>query len=77
VRRRPIGGAVAIAAVTLLLGGGCVGGSSGASCAASDIPEHDSRTIVIEGDPWSGYAPFRDAELLLGTPFRSQYVAQL
>ncbi|HET6950283.1 MAG TPA: hypothetical protein VFI47_07905 [Acidimicrobiales bacterium] len=61
------------------LAAACTAGaeSGGSGCAPSDIPDHDDRTIVIEGDPWSGYALFRDPDLLDGTGYTSLYVEQL
>jgi OmpA-OmpF porin, OOP family len=63
--------------VTLLVG--CSGGgkSSTAGCKPADISSHDARTIIVEGDPWSGYAPFRNERLLEGTAYTSRYVEQL
>jgi hypothetical protein len=51
--------------------------SAAAPCAASKIPAHDSGTLVVEGDAWSGYAPFRDETLLDGTGYTSVYVEQV
>jgi hypothetical protein len=53
------------------------GGAAAASCAPSDIPAHGDDTLVVEGDPWSGYAPFRDPSLLEGTGYALTYVEQL
>jgi hypothetical protein len=54
-------------------------GASGASagCDRAGVPGHPDDTIVIEGDPWSGYAPFRDEHLLDGTGYTALYVEQL
>ena len=41
------------------------------------IPEHEENTLVIEGDAWSGYAPFRDEGLLDGTGYTALYVEQV
>jgi OOP family OmpA-OmpF porin len=76
-----------VLAVLLAAAAGACGREEGAekrddvavSCDPSDIPEHDSSTLVIEGDPWSGYAPFRDPDLLesAGSPYKATYVEQL
>jgi OmpA-OmpF porin, OOP family len=55
---------------------GCSGESS-ASCQPSEIPDHDENTLIIEGDAWSGYAPFRDEGLLEGTGYTAVYVEQV
>jgi len=52
-------------------------GSAAVACAPSEIPEHDDTTLVVEGDAWSGYAPFRDPELLQGTEYSLLYVDQV
>ena len=61
--------------------GGCMTDDedAAASCEPSDIPDHELHTLVIEGDPWSGYAPFRnDRWLELGAhPQDGIYVEQL
>ena len=74
--RRALG--AGLAAALAVATAGCSSGSSGAApgCAASDIPDHDDATLVVEGDAWSGYAPFRDETLLEGTPFSHVYVDQ-
>jgi OOP family OmpA-OmpF porin len=54
----------------------CSEGSSSA-CAPSAIPDHDESTLVIEGDAWSGYAPFRDEELLDQSGYTALYVEQV
>jgi OOP family OmpA-OmpF porin len=79
---RAIGaGALAVTCIGAAALTGCVDGGGGSTsspgCEPSDIPAHDDRTIVIEGDPWSGYAPFRDEDLLDGTGYTAQYVEQL
>jgi OmpA-OmpF porin, OOP family len=63
----------------LVIAAGCTdgGGTAGPGCEATEIPAHDGETVVIEGDPWSGYAPFRDARLLDGTAYTALYVEQL
>jgi OOP family OmpA-OmpF porin len=65
-------------AVVLVLGlAACVGASADADCEAARVPAHSADTIVIEGDPWSGYAPFRDPDLLDDTGYTALYVEQL
>lgn len=54
----------------------CAEGSSSA-CAPSAIPDHDESTLVIEGDAWSGYAPFRDEGLLDQSGYTTLYVEQV
>ena len=64
----------------LVTGGGAVAGcsqGSSAACTPSAIPEHEENTLVIEGDAWSGYAPFRDEGLLDGTGYTALYVEQV
>lgn len=80
----PIRIGAALAAVAVVVGsassctdGSGAGSSAGAACDPSDIPAHGGTTLVIEGDPWSGYAPFRDEQLLDGTAYVSLYVEQL
>ena len=78
--RQRLGGAAAavvvvIAALVWWVGGD--GSSASAACAPSEIPDHDDRTLVVEGDAWSGYAPFRDDTLLEGTGYASIYVEQV
>jgi hypothetical protein len=75
-RGRPALAALAALATGAAAVVGCSGGSS-ASCAPSEIPDHDENTLVIEGDAWSGYAPFRDGELLDGTGYTALYVEQV
>jgi hypothetical protein len=53
------------------------GGPAAMDCAASDIPDHGDDTLIVEGDPWSGYAPFRDPKLLDGTNYSLVYVEQI
>jgi OmpA-OmpF porin, OOP family len=68
--------ATGIAAVTAGCGGG--GADSAAPpCQPTDIPQHDENTLVVEGDPWSGYVLFRDEDLLAGTGYSSLWVEQL
>ena len=78
-RQRRAGPVIAGVAVVGLLAACSQSGrsASSASCKASDIPIHDARTIIIEGDPWSGYAPFRDDHLLNGSGYTSRYVEQI
>jgi OmpA-OmpF porin, OOP family len=66
-----LGMAMLVAACTTSESGG------GSACAASDVPSNHSATIIIEGDPWSGYAPFRDETLLQDTGYDLQYVEQI
>jgi OOP family OmpA-OmpF porin len=73
---------VALLVVTAVaVAAGCAGANGGSGvglgCEASDIPTHGASTLVIEGDPWSGYAPFRDERLLDGTGYNSVYVEQV
>jgi hypothetical protein len=80
-RRRTLRtGALAGSCTVVAVLAGCSGGGSGASssgCERVAVPEHDDKTIIIEGDPWSGYAPFRDERLLDGTGYTARYVEQL
>ena len=57
--------------------GGADDSSAAAACPPSDIPEHDEQTLIVEGDAWSGYAPFRDPTLLDGTAYKLVYVEQV
>lgn len=66
---------VVVGAVWWLAGGD--DSEAAAACPASDIPEHGETTLVVEGDAWSGYAPFRDPELLQGTGYELLYVEQV
>src|SRR6266542_3458862 len=64
MRLRPL---VPLLALTLLAATtvGCADkGDPAASCTPSEIPDHDESTVVVEGDPWSGYALFRQHDLL-------------
>jgi len=66
--------------VALAIGVAALGGcteESAAPCPPSEIPDHDDDTLVIEGDGWSGYAPFRDSGLLDGTGYTALYVDQV
>jgi OmpA-OmpF porin, OOP family len=57
---------------------GCSGGGdTAAACPPSDIPDHGEDTLIVEGDPWSGYAPFRDPDLMAGTPYTLRWVEQV
>ena len=78
-RRRALRtGALAVACLGIAPLTGCIGASgASAGCERSAIPDHADDTIVIEGDPWSGYAPFRDEHLLDGSGYTSLYVEQL
>jgi OOP family OmpA-OmpF porin len=53
-------------------------GSSASGCPQA-LGRHpaDATTLVVEGDLWSGYAPFRDPHLLDGTGYTLQYEEQL
>lgn len=64
------------AAVVWWIGNGDEGAAA-VACSPSEIPEHDETTLVVEGDAWSGYAPFRDPALLDGTGYSLVYVEQL
>ena len=78
-RSRIAAGAAAVvllAAVVWWVGGGGEG-SAAAACPPSEIPAHDDTTLVVEGDAWSGYAPFRDPALLEGTGYSLLYVEQV
>lgn len=68
--------AVLAAAVVWWIGNGDEGAAA-VACAPSEIPEHDETTLVVEGDPWSGYAPFRDPTLMDGSGYSMVYVEQL
>jgi hypothetical protein len=68
----------ALVVASLATACGTPGGSAAApACKASNIPSHDDKTVVIEGDPWSGYAAFRNPHLLDGTGYTAQYVEQV
>jgi OOP family OmpA-OmpF porin len=77
--RRPALAALAALALGAGATAACSGGGSeaAAACPASEIPDHDETTLIVEGDAWSGYAPFRDPELLAGTPYKLQWVEQV
>jgi OOP family OmpA-OmpF porin len=75
-RSRSILAMLAALAIAASMVAGCSDGSSSA-CPPSVIPDHDEDTLVIEGDAWSGYAPFRDEELLDGTGYTALYVEQV
>ena len=80
-RVRVAAAAAAVLVVTTLgivwwLGGGSSGAA--AACAPSKLPANDTAdTLVVEGDAWSGYAPFRDPTLLEGTGYELVYVEQV
>jgi OOP family OmpA-OmpF porin len=78
-QRVRLGAAAAVAAIGVAaVWGISVGGSeAGAACPPSKIPAHGDDTLIVEGDAWSGYAPFRDPTLLDGTGYRSLYVEQV
>jgi ABC-type nitrate/sulfonate/bicarbonate transport system substrate-binding protein len=46
-------------------------------CPPSEIPERDESTLLVAGDAWSGYSPFRDPELLAGTDHSLAWVEQV
>jgi OOP family OmpA-OmpF porin len=73
-----LAGLVVVATGVAVVVVGWVGGddASAAPCRPSDIPAHDESTLVVEGDGWSGYAPFRDEALLEGTGYQLLYVDQ-
>ena len=54
----------------------CSQGSESAACAPTEGIDHRNGTLVVEGDPWSGYFAFRDEHLLDGTPYTLMYVEQ-
>lgn len=71
----PLGLALALGASALA---GCGGDAEAApDCPPSEIPDHGEDTLVVEGDPWSGYVLFRDEGLLTGTGYSSVWVEQL
>jgi ABC-type nitrate/sulfonate/bicarbonate transport system substrate-binding protein len=87
-RRGPLGlsplllaaaGSVAVLLVVAfaVLRSGDDGGAEAAACPPSDIPDHGDDTLVVEGDAWSGYAPFRDPDLLAGTDYSLAWVEQV
>jgi hypothetical protein len=65
-----------VAALALVTASCSSGSGAAAACSASDIPDHGDDTLVVEGDAWSGYAPFRDETLLEGTEYSHVYVDQ-
>ena len=80
--RRAAGVAAALAVGTAGLagcgggGGGSNAANGGAPCRGVDVPPYDPNTIVIAGDAWSGYAPFRDDTLLSRTGYDTAWVDQ-
>jgi OmpA-OmpF porin, OOP family len=63
-------------AALLLLATACTD-DDGGTCGGTEVPQHDGSTLVIEGDAWSGYAPFRDPDALLAdTDLTAMYVDQ-
>jgi OmpA-OmpF porin, OOP family len=75
--RRPLATPAVLALGAAALAG-CGGGAGAAvDCPPSDIPDHGRETLVVEGDAWSGYAPFRQEDLLAGTGYELVYVEQL
>jgi OOP family OmpA-OmpF porin len=66
-----------VPAALLLLTTACTDSDDGAACHVTDVPDHDDSTLVVEGDAWSGYAPFRDPDhLLANTGLSAIYVDQ-
>jgi hypothetical protein len=77
VRRRTTAAvAVAVAGLLAATATACTKDDLGASCEAAEIPDHAEQTLVVEGDPWSGYALFRQ-DGFVDTPYDSIYVEQL
>ena len=74
-RRAALTAAAFLAASTLACSGG--GDGESAACPPSEIPDHGDNTLIVEGDPWSGYAPFRDPTLMDGTPYELVWVEQV
>jgi OmpA-OmpF porin, OOP family len=67
----------ALVPMALVLLPACSEDGDAAACDAEDVPVVDPDTIVIEGDAWSGYAPFRTPEdLFAGTGIDAIYVDQ-
>ena len=64
-----------VATTAACSGGG--GDEAAAACPPSEIPDHDENTLIVEGDTWTGYAPFRDPDLLAGTPYDLVWVLQV
>jgi hypothetical protein len=71
VARLGVAGLLATAATACTLDDGVTGG-----CEATDIPDHAEQTLVVEGDPWSGYALFR-RDGFVDAPYDSIYATQL
>ncbi len=76
-RRRAAVAAVALVTGSTLACSGGGGDDGAAACPPSEIPDHDDSTLIVEGDAWSGYAPFRDPELMAGTPYSLVWVEQV
>jgi hypothetical protein len=66
---------VVVAVVVLMGRGGSE--AEATACPPTEIPEHGADTLIVAGDPWSGYAPFRDPELLTGTSHTLAWVEQV
>jgi OmpA-OmpF porin, OOP family len=77
--RRTVAGLAALATGAIAVTAGCGSSESDAApdCPPSEIPEHGDTTLVVEGDPWSGYVLFRDENLLDGTGYDLVWVEQL
>jgi hypothetical protein len=69
--------AVLVVAAVVVVAGRGDGGTETAACTPSDIPDRGDGTLTVAGDPWSGYAPFRDPDLLDGTNYSLAWVEQL
>jgi len=67
---------LALATAAAALAGCSDGAARAAGCEATEIPDHDAGTVVVEGDAWSGYAPFRLENLLQDTDYQLLYVDQ-
>lgn len=80
-RGRAVVGALAALAVVVAAAVWVVGRDTGSAaspeCTPSAIPDHGDDTLIVEGDAWSGYAPFRDEALMAGTGYRSVWVEQV
>ncbi|HEV7762435.1 MAG TPA: hypothetical protein VGO78_25675, partial [Acidimicrobiales bacterium] len=78
---RAVAGIAAVLVVVVVAVVGWMGRSDGGpaamDCPASEIPQHGDDTLIVEGDAWSGYAPFRDPKLLDGTAYSLVYVEQV
>jgi hypothetical protein len=75
--RRPLRVPAWLVAAGLVVGAtACTTGDGGAApgCKASAIPRRDGQTLVVEGDPWSGYALFRQKDLLSRHTHRYRWV---